>query len=138
MSAFQNYEIEYLGGHPDWPKSTNIYFQVKPENKNIMLQERGFLSLNRRLIIDAEEITAIDLDDKKSRSVGKTAAGAIVGGMLTGGIGLIAGAAIGATTKNLSNIYITIDYDGRLFKVIFKTGKYTNQIYSEICGLFSA
>src|SRR5665647_1968895 len=105
MNANRNYEIEYLGGHPDWPKSSNIYFQVKPENKNIMLQERGFLTLNRRLIIDAEEITSVDLEDKKSRSIGKSAAGAIIGGILTGGIGLIAGAAIGAS-KIIFQIFI--------------------------------
>lgn len=41
-----------------------------------------------------------------SRSVGKTATGAIVGGVLTGGIGALAGGAIGARKKDTS--YATI------------------------------
>lgn len=133
----QRYEIEYCGGHPDWPHPSKIYLTVVKNNLNILLEQRGFLSEGRKLLIDTEEIISIDLEEKKFRSVGKAAAGAIIGGILTGGIGLLAGGALGAARKNLSNIFITIDYDGKPFQVIFKTGKNTNAIYAEICSLFS-
>lgn len=131
------YEIEYLGGHPDWASPCKTYLTVVKANENILLEERGFLTLNRKLLIDKEEIVAVNLEEKSSRSAGKTAAGAIVGGVLTGGVGLLIGGAIGASKKNKSNIYITIDYDGKNFEVIFKTGKRTESVYAEICSLFS-
>ena len=132
------YEIEYLGGHPDWPTQSKIYLSVVTKNLNILLEQHGFFSEERKLLIDTEEIVSVDFEEKKTRSVGKAAAGAIIGGLLTGGIGLLAGGALGASSKNKSNIFITIDYDGKHFQVIFKTGKLTNEIYAEICSLFSA
>ncbi|HAK1261693.1 TPA: hypothetical protein H1115_001028 [Listeria monocytogenes] len=42
------------------------------------------------------------------RSAGKTATGAIVGGVLTGGIGAIAGGAIGAKKKDISYSVISL------------------------------
>lgn len=130
------YEIEYLGGHPDWKNPCNIYLSVIPVNKNILLQQRGF-SEGKKLLIDSDEILGVDFEQNSSRSIGKAAAGAIIGGILTGGIGLLAGGAIGASSKDKSMLYVKIDYDGRPFQVIFKSGKHTNSIYSEICSLFS-
>lgn len=130
------YEIEYLGGHPDWPEQSKINLTIVTKNQNILLSQRGFFNEGKQLLIDTEEILSVDLEEKKTRSAGKVAAGAIIGGILTGGIGLLAGGALGAGKKDRSNIFITIDYDGRPFQVIFKTGKYTNEIYAEICSLF--
>jgi len=132
------YEIEYLGGHPDWPTQYKINLTIVSKNQNILLAQRGYMNEGKRLIIDTNEILSVDLEEKKTRSVGKVAAGAIIGGILTGGIGLLAGGALGAGRKDKSTIYITIDYDGRPFQVILKTGKLTNEIYAEICSLFSS
>ncbi|WP_372750819.1 hypothetical protein [Labilibaculum sp.] len=131
------YEVEYLGGHPDLTNPGKIYLTVVKEHKNILLEERGFLTTNKKMLIDTEEIVAIDLDEKSDRSAGKAVAGAVIGGVLTGGVGLLLGGALGGKKKNHSNIYITIDYDGINFQVMLKTGKWTNMIYAEICGLFS-
>ena len=138
MNTNQQYEIEYIGGHPDLIYPGKISLKVIPENNNILLKELSFRVNSKKILIDKEEIISIDLEDKQTRSYGKAAAGAIIGGLLTGGIGLLAGGAIGAQKKDASNIYITIDYDGKPFKVIFKAGKFTKQIYSELCNLFSA
>ncbi len=130
------YVAEYLGGHPDWPSNSKITLAIVSKNNNILLSQTGFLSEGKKLIIDVDEIISVDFEENKQRSLGKAAAGAIFGGVLTGGIGLLAGGALGASAKNKSMLYITIDYEGRNFQVIFKTGKYTNEIYAEICGLF--
>jgi hypothetical protein len=137
MPVYPLFEVEYLGGHPEWSKSSKINLTIHKSNKQILLEQRGFFSLNSKLRIDAKDIVSVDLEEKKNRSVGKAAAGAIIGGLLTGGIGLLAGGAIGAARKDKSNLYITINYNERPFQLIFKTGKYTNPIYAEICGLFS-
>ncbi|MBP1593017.1 MAG: hypothetical protein H6Q12_35 [Bacteroidetes bacterium] len=131
------YEIEYLGGHPDRPNPSKIYLTVVKKNLNILLEGRGFLCLWEPILIDSEEIVSIDFEQKADRSLGKAATGAIIGGVLTGGVGLLVGGALGASKKDKSNLYITIDYDGRHFQVVLKTGKCTANIYSEICGLFN-
>ncbi|XJZ25930.1 hypothetical protein ACF5W4_11010 [Bacillota bacterium Lsc_1132] len=41
-------------------------------------------------------------EEQRSRNLGKAAAGAIAGGLLTGGIGLLAGAAIGGRSRDNS------------------------------------
>ncbi|MBL1438335.1 MAG: hypothetical protein COB08_019325 [Rhodobacteraceae bacterium] len=53
---------------------------------------------------DIEHIEIIDED--QYRSLGATAAGAIIGGLLTGGIGLLAGAAFGGRRKNTISVFI--------------------------------
>lgn len=132
------YEIEYLGGHPDRPNTGKIYLTVVKRNLNILLEGRGLTAFAwKPILIDLDEIISIDLEEKKTRSVGKAAAGAIIGGALTGGVGLLLGGALGASAKDKSNLYITIDYDGMHFQIIFKTGKQTKEIYSEICSLYS-
>lgn len=51
-------------------------------------------------------------EEKYTRSAGKAAAGAIIGGVLTGGIGAIAGAAIGGRKKDDSVYFIDFaDYE---------------------------
>jgi hypothetical protein len=87
--------IEHVGGHPKLPANTTI---------NIMQGlEKNVLSLSGNTLT----VTKLEWDEKGTRNVGKAAAGAIVGGVLTGGLGLIAGAAIGAKKKDNSLAILT-------------------------------
>ena len=54
------------------------------------------------------EVVGVNWQESTSRSAGKAAAGAIIGGVLTGGLGLVAGAAIGGKKKDASTAVITI------------------------------
>jgi hypothetical protein len=57
-----------------------------------------------------EQIASINpIDEERYRSGGGAAAGAIIGGVLTGGIGLIAGAAIGGRQRNRIAFLVTFD-----------------------------
>jgi hypothetical protein len=49
------------------------------------------------------------IDEDKYRSAGGAAAGAIIGGVLTGGIGLLAGAALGGRRQNKAAFLITFE-----------------------------
>ncbi|MCG7410555.1 hypothetical protein MH117_24470 [Paenibacillus sp. ACRRX] len=86
--------IDYLGGHPE----------IKP-GKVFVIQGGS----NHEILIDNHPITITKLewDEKGTRSAGKAAAGAIVGGVLTGGIGLLAGAAVGGRKEDNSLAIIT-------------------------------
>lgn len=67
------------------------------------------------------EILGLDWEEKATRSVGKAATGAILGGALTGGLGLIAGAALGGKKKDASTAVITYqDERGAVQKLIVR------------------
>jgi hypothetical protein len=60
-------------------------------------------------------VADLDWQGATSRSGGKAAAGAIIGGVLTGGLGLLAGAAIGGRKKDASTAIITFEDGQKLF-----------------------
>lgn len=87
-------KMEYLGGHP----------KVKAgEVKITQGLETNSIKINGHLI----NVTKIVWDEKGQRSLGKAAVGAIVGGILTGGLGTIAGAAFGGRKKDNSLAVVT-------------------------------
>lgn len=91
--------IDYVGGHPKL-KANRMINVIQDLEKNT-------LTLSGNLVT----VTNLEWDEKGTRSVGKAAVGAIVGGALTGGLGLIVGAAIGAKKKDNSMITLTCHDD---------------------------
>lgn len=74
-------------------------------------------------LIKEYEIISLDWEEKSTRSAGKAAAGAIVGGALTGGIGLLAGAALGGKKKdNSTAVVIYLDDKGKEQKLVVRCG----------------
>lgn len=72
----------------------------------------------------------ISWERNETRSAGKAAAGAIVAGALTGGLGAIAGAAIGGRKKDQSTAFIyLLDEDGKEHEIHIEC---TKQLYTEI------
>ncbi|MCM3129035.1 hypothetical protein ACFQ3J_08685 [Paenibacillus provencensis] len=100
MAAGKAVRLEYLGGHPKVQAGLITVSSSTEEYK---------------LLIDGNEVQVVKMewDEKGKRSGGKAAAGAIVGGVLTGGLGLLAGAAIGGRKKDNSLAVITYQ-DGPL------------------------
>ena len=71
-----------------------------------------------------EDIATLSLiDEEKYRSAGGAAAGAIIGGVLTGGIGLIAGAALGGRQQGRA-AFVVVFKDGH--HVAFEEGRKAN------------
>jgi hypothetical protein len=87
--------FEYLGGHPDLVAGEIIVW--KGEKNMLILQQNTGNSYKYKI-----HVTHIEWDEQGQRSLGKAAVGAIVGGVLTGGVGAIAGAAIGGRKKDNS------------------------------------
>lgn len=85
-------------------------------------------------MIPVSSIKNVSLQKGSSRSVGKAAAGAIVGGVLTGGIGAVAGAALGGRKKDDSLLVVTVDYHGMDIELIFGGDNVTSK-YSQFMGL---
>lgn len=131
------YQVEYLGGHPQMNKPETIIMTVNTQTKSIYFRPKSIFSVTKPITIEASEIVSVDFEKSSSRSAGKTVAGALIGGVLTGGVGLLVGGALGAKKKNNSELYITINYKERSFIISIKTGKETDKIYSEINSLFA-
>jgi len=119
-------QLKYLGGHPEYPYQGNI--TVIKEGNCIT-----FLGINRPTI-PVSSIKNVSLQKGSSRSIGKAAAGAIVGGVLTGGIGAVAGAALGGRKKDDSLLVVTVDYHGMDIELIFGGDNVTSK-YSQFMGL---
>jgi hypothetical protein len=127
--------IEYKGGHPDIIKPCSVSVTVDDFYKEIILKGTGFYSIIEKAVIKVSDIISISFDEKSKRSIGRTAAGAVIGGVLTGGIGLLVGGAIGAARRDISNLFITANINGRERVIILKAGKQADEIYAAIMGI---
>lgn len=128
------FKVDYMGGHPEISKPMTLELVIAEDHITLQrISYYGDIVIN----ISKEDIIDISIDEKGKRSAGKAAAGAIIGGALTGGIGLLAGAALGGRKKNVSKIFLTINYKVREFIVILQTGKKTETIYSQLVSLFA-
>ena len=123
-------DVDYLGGYPKWPNPCKVNFSI--DGSSIVLQ-KGSESFR----IQKDEILVISNEKSGHRSVGKTAAGAIVGGVLTGGIGLIVGGALGARKQDTSEVFVTYKYNGVELTLNLKPGKNTDKVYAWINSVFA-
>ena len=104
----------YLAGGGVFPKM--IYITLKPEN----------------LLNVSYDKTV------KNSSIGKAATGALIGGLLTGGIGLIAGAAIGGKGKKEERLYVDIKIDGNESEVVILAKGNTTSIHNELSKIIQS
>jgi hypothetical protein len=94
-------------------KGTDVY--IDKINPGVWKFKTGFFTSTKL------PVAGLDWQEAASRSAGKAAAGAIIGGVLTGGLGLLAGAAIGGRKKDASTAVVTFEDGQRLY--VKATGK---------------
>ena len=122
------YYVKYLIGYPGW----NVPMSVTLVVNRGAIRVRGPLS-KENIYFSADKIRDISFDYQKKRSGTRAATGALVGGVLTGGIGLLAGAAIGAKAKDKSQLVILFDDEQGVERtLVFETKKQTNAIFNAI------
>jgi len=99
--------FEIIGGQNMFKKSaSNMYKMVSMEKEH----GEGVVKVKGRLYY----LLGVHKEEKHTRSAGKAATGAILGGALTGGVGAIAGAAIGGRKKDKSLFFMDfMDYETR-------------------------
>src|SRR5690625_3666437 len=97
--------FEVVGGQNYFKKaSANMYRMVSEEKAH----GEGVVRIKGKLYYSL----GINKDEAHTRSAGKAATGAIVGGVLTGGVGAVAGAAIGGRRKDTSTFDLSfMDYE---------------------------
>ena len=125
------YSEKYEGGLPNIkaPKDVIITFNF---NTNQMVISTTDLFGKKTLNFSPEQLIEIGLDQQKFRSAGKSVAGAVIGGFLTGGIGLLAGAAIGGKRRTENNLQLVVEHEGKHYEVHFKPSKKTQDLYNDL------
>lgn len=110
--------FQVIGGQNYFPKATSNIYHMVSEHK---AYGEGVVKIKGKLYY----FLGAHKEERHTRSAGKAAAGAIIGGVLTGGIGAIAGAAIGGRKKDDSSFWIDFaDYETKQeFSVQVKQGK---------------
>lgn len=88
--------FEVIGGRNLFKKAAGNIYRMKDMDKNGLVEVKG----------KKYYFLGIDKNISHERNVGKAAAGAIVGGALTGGVGAVVGGAIGARKKDTSTFHL--------------------------------
>lgn len=112
---FKSVQVKYLGGHPDLTITGKVGLEEDGENISICAGAKW----EPVLIIPKENIIHLTLEQSDARSLGKAATGAVIGGVLTGGVGAVAGAAIGGRKKDTSVIVMTVQYGKSTVDLLF-------------------
>lgn len=97
--------FEVIAGENRLGKATGNNYLMIDESK---AHGDGVVKFNKKLFY----FLGSHVEEKHTRSAGKAAAGAIIGGVLTGGVGAIAGAAIGGRKRDDSVYFLDFaDYE---------------------------
>ncbi|UAY53447.1 SHOCT domain-containing protein [Ferruginibacter albus] len=130
---FPVYTLKYEGGLPGFkPAPGSIQFKNDQAELKIMV---GFS--RKTILLNPDDIVEVGLDQETYRSAGKAAAGAIVGGILTGGIGLLAGAALGGKRRKENHLHLVVNYNGQECEVLIEPSKDIPTIYTEFKTMVS-
>ena len=135
LSGFKIFSEKYEFGFPDITGTKPVVISFNNPNE-VEFAFRGFFS-SKKVILKSNDIIEVGLNQEKYRSAGKAATGAIIGGVLTGGIGLLAGAAIGGKRRKENQLYLLVNYMNTECEITLTPSKNMPAIYAEFKKLMS-
>lgn len=125
--------LTYLGGYPELPKQQRVEIERMGDDVKLYISYKD----EPLASIPVSTIKSVKLERGSSRSLGKGAAGAIVGGVVAGPIGLLAGGALGARKKKESVIVVTVNFGSAELEVLFG-GEYAEKSYPKFAQLLGS
>lgn len=105
----------YLGGHPDLAKRQRIEIERQGDRLDLYVSNKD----ERVASIPLSDIKSVKLERASSRSLGKAAVDAVVGGALAGPAGAIIGGALGGRKKKENVIVMTVQHGTAELEVLF-------------------
>ena len=125
---------KYQGGLPKVKAPKD--FKIKFKKDEMIINYTTFLA-RKVITFKPEQILEVSLNQQNFRSGGNAAVGAIVGGALTGGLGLIAGAAIGGKRQIENKLHFAVEYQGQNCNIILSPSKKTQKLFNELVDFAS-
>ncbi|MDD3107171.1 MAG: hypothetical protein PHP65_05170 [Bacilli bacterium] len=125
---------KYQGGLPKVKAPRD--FKITFKKNEMIINYTTFLG-RKKIIFNPKHIIEVSLNQQKFRSAGKAAVGAIVGGVLTGGLGLVAGAAIGGQRQTENILQLVVEYKNQNCNLFLSPNKKTQKLYNELVDFAS-
>jgi hypothetical protein len=116
------------------PAPVSIHFKDgMVEFKVITRQGLSYQKVN----LFPDDLIEVSLNQESYRSAGSAATGAIIGGLLTGGVGLIAGAAIGGQRRKENHLHLLVKYANSECEIALTPSKGIPKIFAELKKMIS-
>lgn len=125
---------KYEQGYPDINGKRSVFIAFE-ETEVLLTFTNGFKPIKK--VIKPDDIIEIELNQENYRSAGKAAAGAIIGGILTGGIGLLAGAALGGKRRKENQLKLIIKENNQELDIFLESSTTIPKVYAEFKRLMS-
>lgn len=106
---------DYIGGIKEQYLKTRIRFLFY--NNCIKINWPVYKKDEYAFTLYYDDIISFEYRNESHRSAGKAAAGAVIGGILTGGIGLLFGAALGGRKKRNEDFFLNINYKNQVASI---------------------
>ena len=129
------YQLIYEYGFPKYRRQRKLLVKVKEDSLDFYITKLPLWY--EKISIPREAIKEVSLDSETYRSAGKAAVGAIAAGVVTGGLGFIAGAAIGGRRRKANTLQLAVEHEGKMCVLGIKPNKQSPRLYSEIKHLIS-
>jgi|GEM_PF-7091705 len=129
------YTEKYEGGLPDLKPPMRLQLLFKDSCVDLTFF-KGIIE-QKKIVLQPDDILEIGYGKEAYRSGGKAAAGAIIGGFLTGGLGLIAGAAIGGRRRKEQQLHLVIMYNGIKCELFLEPSKSMARLYTALKNLMA-
>jgi hypothetical protein len=121
----------YDAGLPDvkGPKKMKIHFSK--DKINLEYFELGIIPRNKKITIYPKDILELEIGVEKTENASNTLKGALIGGVLMGGLGAVVGASQFSKQRKEDSLHLVINYKGEARAIYFQEKKNVQKLYAE-------
>jgi hypothetical protein len=125
----------YDAGLPDvkGPKPMTLSFF----NDRVEITYKNYGLFTQKFIIKPSEILELEIGVQNTDTTGNAMKGAMVGGLLGGGLGAIGMAGLASRQRREDSLHLVINYKGQPRPLYFQNAKKAQKLYQEFRKLFS-
>jgi hypothetical protein len=117
----QTIELFLSGAHPLLPSNEKVLLTFA--TNKVIVSAPINRQMQKKLFLHQDDIADVVYEQVSARSASKAIAGAVIGGIATGGLGAIAGVLIGGRNHSKYHLDFIVNYNDRSFTLTFKSDK---------------